>query len=661
MSRATPSRARPHRRVLRIATAGLVVAVVMCAAALGAYLSSARWLDHTLEVRHESYEWLTAVLDADATSRAYVALGRPEAEEGFDAAVATAKAKLSLVRALVVDNGRQERNVEAAERDSQALFDDLHDLMALTRAGRRDEALARLASAQTIHATDAVRADVALIRAEEERLLVERRDTARTRGVALLGAAAVLALGGFGLLVLTWRREGEHRRVVSAMETEARGRLTALSELAEALSEARTRSEVARVVVDHGRRAAGADTCTLYLLDDAGDGLDLVADVGVVPEVLDKIPTDRREHRQPGDVRVVSCRYRGLGRGRVGVRPEVPDAREREGRGPTRPGILERSPRGGGQAARPAGRRVLRAAEVLGRRAGVRRDAGRHCAQALLRAARLEGEEEARQWFTTTLRSIGDAVIATDAEGRVTFMNPVAEALTGWSEADARGRPLDEVFCIFSEQTRAAVESPVTKVLREGKIVGLANHTVLAPDAAREIPIDDSGAPIRNEAGRIIGVVLVFRDVTHEKRERARSEFLAKAGEALVASIDYAVDARDGGAPGGSDARRLVRRRARRAGRRRTRSQVAVAHVDEHKVRFARELGERYPPDPNATHAASPRSSARDARSSTPRSRQALLEAAAVDEEHLRMIRELAPQLRHGRPARACEVAPSGP
>jgi PAS domain S-box-containing protein len=91
----------------------------------------------------------------------------------------------------------------------------------------------------------------------------------------------------------------------------------------------------------------------------------------------------------------------------------------------------------------------------------------KHCAQALMRASRLEAEDDAQRWLATTLRSIGDAVIATDSGAHVTFMNAVAETLTGWKEGEARGRPLDEVFRIFSELTRAPVESPVTKVLRE--------------------------------------------------------------------------------------------------------------------------------------------------------------------------------------------------
>ncbi len=131
------------------------------------------------------------------------------------------------------------------------------------------------------------------------------------------------------------------------------------------------------------------------------------------------------------------------------------------------------------------------------------------------RAAALVHEQ--RERLHTTLTSIGDAVIVTDAEGRVTLMNPVARALTGWEDGGA-GRPLGEVFRIVNEQTRRPVESPVTRVLREGAVVGLANHTVLVARDGREVPIDDSGAPIRDAGGDIVGVVLVFRDVTERRR-----------------------------------------------------------------------------------------------------------------------------------------------
>ena len=140
---------------------------------------------------------------------------------------------------------------------------------------------------------------------------------------------------------------------------------------------------------------------------------------------------------------------------------------------------------------------------------------GRSHYQSLYRseAARRSSEER----YRTTLLSVGDGVIATDAEGRVELMNSTAEALTGWSAAEARQRPLEEVFPIRNEQTGQAVENPVRRVLREGKVVGLANHTVLLSRDGTPRPIADSGAPIREEGGRTSGAVLVFRDQTMER------------------------------------------------------------------------------------------------------------------------------------------------
>lgn len=139
-------------------------------------------------------------------------------------------------------------------------------------------------------------------------------------------------------------------------------------------------------------------------------------------------------------------------------------------------------------------------------------------AQSRRRLAAQAGLAESEERLRVTLRSIGDAVIATDSDGRVVFMNPVAELLTGWTTADAHGRPLAEVFVIANETTRATVESPVARVLREGITVGLANHTILFARDGREIPIDDSAAPIRDASRVIMGVVLVFRDVTERRQ-----------------------------------------------------------------------------------------------------------------------------------------------
>ncbi len=124
--------------------------------------------------------------------------------------------------------------------------------------------------------------------------------------------------------------------------------------------------------------------------------------------------------------------------------------------------------------------------------------------------------EESKERFAVTLFSIGDAVIATDTEGRVTFMNEIAQKLTAWTLANAFGKPLEEVFNIINAHTRLPSEAPVKRVLATGKIMGLANHTVLIARDNTEYQIADSAAPIRNRSGEVSGVVLVFRDVTEE-------------------------------------------------------------------------------------------------------------------------------------------------
>ena len=144
--------------------------------------------------------------------------------------------------------------------------------------------------------------------------------------------------------------------------------------------------------------------------------------------------------------------------------------------------------------------------------------------------------KEREKWFATTLRSIGDAVIATDREGRITFMNAVAEELMGWRLAEVQQRGLTAVFRIVNRDTRRPVENPVSRVLQEGTVVGLANHTRLIARDGREIPIDDSAAPIKDDKGNIIGVVLVFRDVTERERameqiQRSRAELEERVRE----------------------------------------------------------------------------------------------------------------------------------
>jgi len=149
--------------------------------------------------------------------------------------------------------------------------------------------------------------------------------------------------------------------------------------------------------------------------------------------------------------------------------------------------------------------------------------------------------KKSEEWFSTTLKSIGDAVITTDTKGNVTMLNPVAESLTGWKQKEVTGKPLNEIFNIINENTREQVENPVEKVLREGKIVGLANHTFLIAKDGKEIPIDDSASPIRDSSGEIIGVVLVFHDIIERKQAEAELKQNEKKYRTLFENSPYGV------------------------------------------------------------------------------------------------------------------------
>lgn len=149
--------------------------------------------------------------------------------------------------------------------------------------------------------------------------------------------------------------------------------------------------------------------------------------------------------------------------------------------------------------------------------------------EANARAAALDELARQEEWFRVALTSIGDAVITTDAAGTITFVNPMAEALTGWPSADAVGRPLAEVFRIVEEATREPATDPVERALATGHVVGLANHTVLIARDGTERPIDDSAAPLRDApGGRIVGAVLTFHDVaTRRHSEQELNDSLA--------------------------------------------------------------------------------------------------------------------------------------
>ena len=265
----------------------------------------------------------------------------------------------------------------------------------------------------------------------------------------------------------------------------------------------------------------------------------------------------------------------------------------------------------------------------------------RHCAQALRRSQRLEREltaramaERLRASLETTLRSIADAVITTDADGRITLVNPNAERLTGWPEAEAMGRRLDEVFRIVDERTGQPNSASVIEAVRDGRAVRLAEHTLLVSRSGQTIPIADSAAPIRDGDARTTGMVVVFRDVTAKKVEDAKRGVLAAAGDTLASSLDA-------GETLASIARLAVPTFAdwcavhvvadgipKRA---------TVAHADPAKMALAEALAHRYP--------MSSASIARVVGSGRGELHETIapeaLARAASDAEHLRLLQEL--------------------
>jgi PAS domain S-box-containing protein len=142
-----------------------------------------------------------------------------------------------------------------------------------------------------------------------------------------------------------------------------------------------------------------------------------------------------------------------------------------------------------------------------------------------------------RDWLQITLSCIGDGVITADQDGCVNYLNPVAQKLTGWTLADAAGKEVEQVFHIVNEMTRKPVEQPVRKVIERGLTVGLGNHTLLIARDGTERPIDDSAAAIKDERGNVVGVVLIFRDITERRHAERLTESAKEYAESIVTTV----------------------------------------------------------------------------------------------------------------------------
>lgn len=221
----------------------------------------------------------------------------------------------------------------------------------------------------------------------------------------------------------------------------------------------------------------------------------------------------------------------------------------------------------------------------------------RHLKAMVQSAAEVHGQ---RELLRATLASIGDGVIATDRSGRVTSLNRVAESLTGWSNAEAFGRPLEEVFRIISESYRQPIENPAARVLRDGIAVSVAEPALLRSRDGSERSIDDSASPILDARQKIVGAVLIFRDVVERRRTERMHRFLAEASAALAVLVDV-----------GSTLQKVTGLAVpfiadwcsvdllTADG---TLQRVAITHVDPAMKQVADEYQQKYPPDPDSPH-----------------------------------------------------------
>src|SRR4051812_29284877 len=282
--------ARPDASRLFVGSAiALLTLLSLCAATAAGYASAVRWVDHTLKVEQELDAWTNALVEIQNDSRGFIATGNPIFLRDRAELLATERAKLRALRALIADSPSQLSAVERANTDAEALLQRFEEQLRLVQAGARGQALERLALGEGKQLMDRFRAQVANIGASEERLLEQRRALARGRAWGTLSGALVIAVTAYALLLFAWRREQRHEARVAELARAARARLGALSDLAAALALSRTTTDVADVVVEHGMNAASGDTCTLYVLDEEQQGLELLRARGVDAEIVEKI------------------------------------------------------------------------------------------------------------------------------------------------------------------------------------------------------------------------------------------------------------------------------------------------------------------------------------------------------------------------------------
>jgi PAS domain S-box-containing protein len=464
-----------------------------------------RLVDHSRQVILQLERSLSILKDAETGQRGYLLTGRDDYLEPFRTGAFELEPTLARLRALTSNNGPQSTLTAALARLADEKMAELRRTIALRRERGLTSALEVVASDQGKDVMDQVRRVGAELRDLEDRQLSARTAAAQAAvRDTLVTFAVTMALALLLLIAVSYFQRRETR--------------------------ARERSAAA---------VRESEAWLAMTLSSMGDGL---------------IATDER-----GQVRLMNpvaqaltgwSQVEAAGKRMEDVFTIIHEPTRRPAENPVATVIRE------GRIVALANHTALVARDGTERpiddsAAPIKDEAGRVTGAVLVfrditeRKQREKALRESEAWLATTLGSIGDAVLATDDQGRVKFLNPVAQTLTGWTQEEALGRVMDEVFPIINEETRQRVESPVDRVIREGIVVGLANHTVLVSRNGTETPIDDSAAPILDSLGQVAGVVLVFRDITERKQQENERERLLAAAHAARAEAEEANRAKD--------------------------------------------------------------------------------------------------------------------
>jgi PAS domain S-box-containing protein len=503
------------------------------------------------------------VQDAETGQRGYLITGEDSYLAPYTVAVAQLPTDLARLHTLTADDPAQQRQAGTLEQAVNGKLRILERTVAVQREQGREAARQIVLTDEGKQAMDAIRKAVADMEETESRRLGQQAAQLETSAREAILAFAVLAVLALLLLATVFRviradlarrqqMETERTRLLAAEQTAraaaeaAQHRFAFLAEasgvLASSLDYETTLTTVARLAVP-----AVADWCSVHVV--AEDGT--VRQLAVVHTDPAKVAwAEELGRRFPSNPQAPTGLYRVLRTGQPEIYPEITEALlAATAQDPEQLAIIQ---------AVGFTSVMLLPLQARGRTLGVltlvSAESGRHynpsdvtlaqdlaqrAAQAVDNARLFQEVQLQRERFAITLASIGDAVVATDPTGHITFLNPVAAALTGWAPTDALGQPLDAIFTIVAEGTRAPVETPVARVLREGTVVGIANGTVLVARDGTECSIDDSAAPIRDEQDQVVGVVLVFRDITERQRSAAARQAQRVAEEANRAKSEF--------------------------------------------------------------------------------------------------------------------------